>query len=124
MRWVLILVFAGGVLGAFNAGVAYDAFVYRSHAATARAILPADWRNLAAPGPGALAAIEAAMTPANRMALNAANARLFAQGDSVVLALPMGLDSAELALDTGCFRFVRSRVNLIVWQFNSNLHCL
>ena len=124
MRWVLILIFVGCALGAFNAGVAYDAWVYRSLAERSRAILPADWRSLAAQRPDALSAVEQAMTPANRQALTDANARLFTDGSGVVLALPMGLDSAELPLDTGCFRFVRSRVNLIVWQFNSDLHCL
>lgn len=122
IRWFLPLVFVRGWL-TLNAGVLIDAITYRDLRTTARAILPMDWRAIHAATETANA-IEAAMTAPQRVALSDAFGQLAETPRGVVLRLPVGLDTEELSLETGCFRYARTGLTFIVWQIDTRLHCL
>ena len=122
IRWffplVLVLVWL-----TLNAGVLIDAITYRDLRTMARAILPMDWRAIHAANTPA-EAIEAAMTAPQRVALTDAFGQFADTPRGVVLRLPMGLDTEELSLETGCFRYARTGLTFIVWQIDTRFHCL
>lgn len=108
-----------------NHGPMMDALAYRRVTAQAAALLPPDWRESA--GMEAQVRLEhltRSLQPEQVLAAREQGALLRIEGGQVVLALPIGLDSDTLDLATGCFRFARRRVNLIVWHYYSSIGCL
>ena len=123
--WLIPVVLFLAWLG-LNAGTLLDALAYREMRATARRILPADWQTLryVQPDSAQIAAMMQSMTPAQTVALNEVSGRFETGSQGVVLRLPRGLDTEELVLFSGCFRFARHGLSFIVWQIETRLHCL
>lgn len=122
MRWGVLMVL---VLIGLNAGALFDALAYPSLVARARGLLPMDWRESAGmEADQRLAHLRAGQSPEQIDAADAQGAMLQIEGGRVVLALPVGLDSDVLDLETGCFRFVRRRLTFIVWHYYISTGCL
>lgn len=125
MRAAIVGVLALVALVIVNHGPLIDALAYRRVMAQAEALLPPDWRESAGMEAQArLAHLTRALRPEQVAAAGEQGAVLRIDGDQVVLALSIGLDGDVLDLETGCFRFARRRLDLIVWHYYSSIGCL
>ena len=125
MRATIVGLAALVALVIVNHGPVIDALAYRRVTAQAAALLPPDWRESAGMEAQArLAHLTRTMRPEQVEAALEQGAVLRIDGGQVVLALPIGLDSDMLDLDTGCFRFARRRISLFVWHYYSSIGCL